>query len=599
MMSYPPQQETFSGPEASSERMPPGSFITGGREQFRTAAWLAAAYNEPGLWLTGGALVVAMGMIILLLGYIAWEGLAAFWPRNVVQIQLFDGTIVCGEVVRVERYVPQPSLLETLPDEIRQKAQRLLGDHGSIRRRLVRIGNYELTGEHFRWVSDFEIASDGESYPASITVFERRAWGRFFGFLQDFVTAEQVVASGSERVWEELTRVHPQALALWKKLRKLEWRDMGRINHRMEKARLQLRKVELDYGEESPEAARGRAEWEKLQAALESEAAELRQQIELVRNRLTQWALRVSTADGRETTLLLGDIVRAYQPNRLFWWQKLAIYRARVWEFLTDEPREANSEGGVFPAIFGTVLMTLLMSIGVVPFGVVAALYLREYAKSGWAVSAVRIAVNNLAGVPSIVFGVFGLGFFCYTVGATIDQLFFSARLPAPTYGSGGILWASLTLALLTLPVVIVATEEALAAVPNSMREGSYACGATKWQTIRRVVLPRAMPGVLTGMILAMARGAGEVAPLMLVGVVKLAPELPIDDQFPFFHPERSFMHLGFHIYDLGFQSQNAEAARPMVFATALLLVLIIFTLNLAAIFIRARLRRRFLGARF
>jgi phosphate transport system permease protein len=243
--------------------------------------------------------------------------------------------------------------------------------------------------------------------------------------------------------------------------------------------------------------------------------------------------------------------------------------------------------------------MTLLMSIAVVPFGVLASLYLREYAKAGPLVSGVRIAVNNLAGVPSIVFGVFGLGFFCYIMGANIDQLFFAAKLPNPTFGKGGVLWASFTLALLTLPVVVVATEEALAAVPGSMREGSYACGASKWQTIRRIVLPRAMPGIMTGFILAMARGAGEVAPLMLVGAVKLAPDLPIDGVFPFLHPDRSFMHLGFHIYDVGFQSQNSEAAKPMVFTTTLLLIAIITALNLASVWIRSRLRQKFLGGTF
>ena len=192
-----------------------------------------------------------------------------------------------------------------------------------------------------------------------------------------------------------------------------------------------------------------------------------------------------------------------------------------VWVFLSEEPREANTEGGVFPAIFGTFVMTLLMSLAVMPFGVLAALYLREYAKQGLIVRTVRIAVNNLAGVPSIVFGVFGLGFFVYLVGGTIDQLFFSTALPTPTFGTGGIVWAALTLALMTVPVVIVATEEALAAVPRGTREGSLACGASKWQTIQRVVLPAAAPGILTGLILAMARGAGEVAPLMLVGSLR------------------------------------------------------------------------------
>ena len=160
-------------------------------------------------------------------------------------------------------------------------------------------------------------------------------------------------------------------------------------------------------------------------------------------------------------------------------------------------------------------------------------------------------------------------------------------------------LWASLTLALLTLPVVIVATEEALAAVPGSMREGSYACGASKWQTMRRIVLPRAGPGIMTGMVLAMARGAGEVAPLMLVGAVKLAPELPMDGQFPFLHPDRSFMHLGFHIYDVGFQSQNSQAAQPLVFTTTLLLIAIVLVLNVTAIWVRSRLRRKFSSDKF
>ncbi|MEX0713548.1 MAG: PstA family ABC transporter permease, partial [Pirellulales bacterium] len=368
------------------------------------------------------------------------------------------------------------------------------------------------------------------------------------------------------------------------------------------------------------------------------------------------------------TALALAEVVRAYPANQLSTFRRLGVYASRWAEFLLDEPRAGNSEGGVFPAIFGTVVMTLVMTVAVVPFGVLAALYLREYAKAGLVVSAVRIAINNLAGVPSIVFGVFGLGFFCYIMGHYIDagpsapwqprswfvllggltvaaaaalivsllagrapaagrrllgalavglwlaclaltvlalaktpffEGFFVARLPDPTYGKGGLLWASLTLALLTLPVVIVATEEALSAVPRSMREGSYACGASKWQTVWRIVLPRAMPGIMTGMILAIARGAGEVAPLMLVGAVNVAPKLPLDSEPPFLHPERSFMHLGFHVFDLGFQSPNSEAAKPMVFTTALLLILIIALLNIMAVWIRSRLRRRFMSSQF
>ena len=237
--------------------------------------------------------------------------------------------------------------------------------------------------------------------------------------------------------------------------------------------------------------------------------------------------------------------------------------------------------------------MVMIMSALATPLGVLAAFYLREYARQGTMVSIVRIAVNNLAGVPSIVFGVFGVGFFIYFIGGTIDQLFFPEALPTPTFGTGGILWASLTMALLTVPVVIVSTEEGLAAVPKGTREASLALGATKFETSWRVVIPAVMPSILTGLILAMARAAGEVAPLMITGVVKLAPSLPVDGLWPFIHLERKFMHLGFHIYDVGFQSPNVDAARPMVFATTLLLILMVILLNIAAIYLRNRLRKK------
>jgi phosphate transport system permease protein len=330
-------------------------------------------------------------------------------------------------------------------------------------------------------------------------------------------------------------------------------------------------------------------------ALLDAETAQLREEN-------AGWGFEFEAAGGERRVLPLEQIVRAWQPNRLSTMGKLGVYFGRWWEFLSDDPREANSAGGVFPAIWGTVAMTLIMALLVAPFGMLAALYLREYASRGPVTTAVRIAINNLAGVPSIVYGAFGLGFFCYVLGAGIDEVFFRSALVAdnqPTFGTGGLLWASLTLALLTLPVVIVATEEALSAVPNSMREGSYACGAGKWQTIRRIVLPRALPGIMTGLILAMARGAGEVAPLMLVGVKKLALDLPIDGTFPFVHPEREFMHLAYLIYDVGFQSPNSQAAQPMVFTITFLLVAIIALLNVAAIWLRSRLKRRYVMQQF
>jgi phosphate transport system permease protein len=238
--------------------------------------------------------------------------------------------------------------------------------------------------------------------------------------------------------------------------------------------------------------------------------------------------------------------------------------------------------------------MVLLMTILVTPLGVIAAIYLREYANQGFITQTVRIAVNNLAGVPSIVYGVFGLGFFVYFVGGSMDRIFYPEAAPSPVFGTPGLLWASITLALLTLPVVIVATEEGLSRIPRALKEGSLALGATKAETLWRVVLPMATPSIMTGVILAIARAAGEVAPLMLVGVVKLAPTLPLDMNAPFLHLDRKFMHLGFHIYDVGFQSPNVEAARPLVYATAFLLVLVVAALNLSAVGLRNRLREKY-----
>lgn len=309
------------------------------------------------------------------------------------------------------------------------------------------------------------------------------------------------------------------------------------------------------------------------------------------------YTLLMVDANGKEQSMSLGQVMRVLRPNELSTLEKAWVYAGNVWTVLTTEPREANTEGGIFPAIFGTVMMVIIMSFIVTPLGVLTALYLGEYARQGVIIRTVRIAVNNLSGVPSIVFGVFGLGFFVYGVGGTIDALWFSEHLPTPTFGTGGILWASLTLALLTVPVVIVATEEGLAAVPREYREGSIGLGATKWETIWKVVLPSALPGILTGLILAMARAAGEVAPLMLTGVVKLAPAMPIDGTWPFLHLDRKFMHLGFHIYDVGFQSPNVEAAKPMVYVTTLVLILVVVTLNLTGIALRNRMRRKYAGS--
>jgi phosphate transport system permease protein len=384
-----------------------------------------------------------------------------------------------------------------------------------------------------------------------------------------------------------------------RRIRSIERKEIGAVNHALERDRLALRRALLTSGENSEDYRRLKARIDANAVALQTRFAILAEEARGLKQRDERDTITFADIGGAEITLPLSAVVRAYYANDLSWGDAAGVYFSRWWEFLSESPREANTEGGVLPAIFGTFAMTVLMVILVAPIGVVTALYLREYARQGRLMALVRISVNNLAGVPSIVYGVFGLGFFAYLLGGNIDRLFYPERLPNPTFGTGGLLWASLTLALLTVPVVIVATEEALAAVPRSMREGSLACGASKWQTIRRIVLPRAMPGILTGIILAMARGAGEVAPLMLVGVVKLAPEMPIDGVFPFVHLERSFMHLGFHIYDVGFQSRNSEAGKPMVFVTTLLLIALVAAMNVAAIVMRTRLKRKFAGEHF
>lgn len=576
--AVPPPAETATAPSTTSTG---ASGIV--RRRARTSL---LAHGQPLVWLTGGAVVVCVFMIAGLLLLVLVQGIATFWPQPVVEVTLKDGkTRIMGEVVRRERYRP------SLATNDRELAQR----------ELIRTGNFELTQEHYRWVKASEVFE--EVSPSWSLVIERLTNdGRFYGVLTGFRKDGEEITTDPAEAWALYQRDHAAVVQRVEAREKIERDASGSVNRRERAARLAVFQAELDCGPDSIAAAVARERYHTVQAEAAEAIQRYSEEIASLNKENQRDQLVLRTAQGQTKLLSLGEIDRAYPANQLTLGQKLRIYLSRWWEFLTAWPRNANSEGGVFPAIWGTAVMTILMSLAVVPFGVMAALYLREYARAGPIVSVVRIAINNLAGVPSIVFGVFGLGFFCYIVGDSIDNLFFRAQKLAdkdPTYGKGGLLWASLTLALLTLPVVIVATEEALAAVPRSMREGSYACGASKWQTIWRIVLPRAMPGILTGMILAMARGAGEVAPLMLVGAKKIAQNLPVDGVFPFLHPDRSFMHLGFHIYDVGFQSPDSESAKSMVYTTTLLLIVLIFALNLAAIWLRARLRKRHQAGHF
>jgi phosphate transport system permease protein len=528
------------------------------------------------IWLTGAALAAALAMIVGIVLLVASRGLVVFWPHPLVELTLVDG----------KKYVVEELAREPIPTAT--------DDADPGERIQVRLGNRDLYGLDFRWIPESDIASRTE--PPDAVLVERREYGPFQGFLAavEEEGKPRVAAPDPGRfaLLERLVRVADRRT---REIEKLEQGEIGRVNSELDHKRLEIRKLEKEGQAKSAEVAALRADIEGLQARY----AALREKADALIAENGENTVVFADANGTEKEIPVAAVVRFYRPNRLGFFGRLGVYFARLGEFVSGEPRESNTEGGVFPAIFGTVMMVILMSAAVMPFGVVAALYLREYARQGPLVRAVRIAVNNLAGVPSIVFGVFGLGFFVYLTGGAIDKLFYSANLPDPTFKTGGILWASLTLALLTVPVVIVATEESLAAVPRGAREGSYALGATKWQTIRRVVLPAALPGILTGLILAMARGAGEVAPLMITGVVKLAPQLPFDGNFPFFHFERKFMHLGFHIYDVGFQSPNVEAAKPMVYMTTLLLLGVVVALNLAAILIRERLRRKLRSATF
>lgn len=551
------------------------------------------AVGEPALWGFGGALALGILLICGFLIGILWNGLNTFWPKPIEVVSLHDGTKVAGQPTRSNLFRVDEKILKTLSPETQAHIQE---NEGYANRQLYRTGNYDLYGDDFRWISEFEVR--GTERPADFMLFERQEWGIFIGRIAS-ITLDGKKHDPTALSLSELRHAQKTARARFDEIRTIERKEIGAINHEMERARLELRRIERKDGIESQAYQDRLARHALRDAELQQRFAELQAKANAVKAEDARYRIELQEVSGRTKEIALSQVVRFHAPNDLGVFGKLGVYLSRWAEFLTGEPREANTEGGIVPAIFGTVVMTLLMVFVVAPFGVITALYLREYAKQGRIVAMVRIAVNNLAGVPSIVYGVFGLGFFAYTVGGGIDALFFPERLPNPTFGTGGILWSALTLALLTVPVVIVASEEALSAVPRSIREGALACGASKWQTIRSIVLPHALPGIMTGLILAMARGAGEVAPLMLVGVVKLAPELPIDGFFPFIHLERSFMHLGFHIFDVGFQSRNSEAGKPMVFVTTLLLLALIVLMNASAIYIRNNLKKKFVGSQF
>ena len=537
--------------------------------------------GHPWIWLTSGAVSLSLLAVLGLIALLAVRGLGYFWPAGIVQWQVKqqDGTQtqLIGEIY-ADEWIQTQRLIESGVAVTNSQAEE-------TQRFLIKTGNREYNPTDFYWVLAPDIVE--QTKPENVAVFERVRHGSFYGFVSAIQQDGKLV---SQPEAPQLQALLQRTVELNEQIAYLQNKQIASVNYQLEELRLKKKALKLEQGLTADKVE----ELGQQQKQLELEYSQLEQNLFALRKMAARDQVLVVDMSGQTQTLPLADILTISYPNRMNLWDKLSYFVSRLIGFVSEDPREANTEGGVFPAIFGTVFMVMLMAVIVTPFGVVAAIYLHEYAHKGFITKLIRIAVVNLAGVPSIVYGVFGLGFLVYMLGGSIDKLFYPEALPSPTFGTPGVIWSAITLAILTLPVVIVSTEEGLSRIPVSMRNASMALGATRAETLWRVILPMASPAIMTGLILAIARAAGEVAPLMLVGVVKSAPMLPIDGNFPYVHLERKFMHLGFHIYDVGFQSPNVEAARPLVYATALLLVTVIVSLNITAIAIRNHLRNKY-----
>ena len=533
--------------------------------------------GAPWIWLTGGAVSISLISVLGLLLLIGWKGLTYFWPAPLYMWHTEDNKVLVGQLYSRDEVPISHIHVAGLND-------KLQGKESAVRLN-IKIANRERNPADF--ISILNVKLHDETQPQGWAVIDRENNGQFYGLPVGYVSTSGRI---EKEVKDHVAQGMAQAQAIRLQVHELIEQKVKVYGHKLEMLRLEKRRKELN-GTMTPAYL---TEYRLNKNDLDNRMSLAEDKIDQLRDQLGQQAVILQDMTGEKVSVPIAQVLRMWYPNAMSWTEKVTHWAKGVWIFLSDNPRESNSEGGVFPAIFGTILLVLLMSIVVMPLGIVAAVYLHEYAKDNMFTRLIRVAVINLAGVPSIVYGVFGLGFFVYTIGGEIDKLFFADRLPAPTFGTPGLLWSALTLAVLTLPVVIVATEEGLTRIPNSIRHGSLALGATQFETVWKIVLPMASPAMITGLILAIARAAGEVAPLMLVGVVKLASNLPVDNQFPYLHLERKFMHLGFHIYDLGFQTTNIEAARPLVYATAFLLVAVIISLNLTAISIRNNLREKY-----
>ncbi len=550
------------------------------------------------------------------------NGLVVFWPHPIQQISLADGTTLLGQRWEEEidpltgrrRIKFYCANMEDMPpfrwiyeDEIVHQAQP------PDVFKLDRTANLHYIGyfREIRFAGQFPSQPDPEAMEAS-------AGGNRVALSTQAASAALPQAlpggngtSAQQTDWASKAEQLAAAIAWARQLESAEvapWRQKenqlarqlnDQIKYALIEARYELQRLlQAGWPETDP---RCQAISERIAQLTEEENRLKAQAHQLATERAKrETELRHHVAvfvdgQGREKPIPLVDIVRFSTPNSMTLWAKCRFCLAKWWELLSDQPREANQDGGIFPAILGTVLLVFLMAIVAFPLGILAGVYLGEYARDNLLVRWVRVAVNNLAGIPSIVYGIFGLGFFIYLCGGTLDGWFYPARVEArePVFGQPCILWAALTLGLLTLPVVIVSTEEALRQIPWEIREGSYALGATRLQTLLRVLLPMASPGIMTGFILAMARAVGEVAPLMITGAVKSAPP-PLSPDFPFLRLDRQFMHLGYHILDISCKSPNVEATKGLVYVTTLLLLAFVLVLTSTAIWLRNRMRKRY-----
>lgn len=544
--------------------------------------------GETRVWITGLGLSAGLIMTLSILGLIFYYGLSVFWPKDIVTANIPEEIAIKDkkgntsasfwgvEVKRVEQKIPGRSTAEK-PISVQYYT-----------------ANRDAYGQSFVFILEEQLEVSPELDP-NIMMMERESESRaIVKPLQIVVDGKTIKADSPDFIKE-----FDKALKNSANKRHAAEELVGGILLDIANEIKDLKVVIFKKKEAGEDFSSEQTEMNRLKNLADVNAKLVNDFYE----EKDKDSLTVQVnPNGMTYDMPIGEVIRYNFPNQLGTFGRMSLFCENIYEYVTSNPREANTEGGIFPAIIGTLVMTIVMCIPVTFFGVITAIYLHEYAKENLVTRAVRIAINNLAGVPSIVFGAFGLGFFIYFIGSNIDDFFFKDWKLAtgePIFGTGGLLWASLTLALMTLPVVIVSTEEALSSVPHGLREGAMGCGATKWQSIWTVILPSATPGIITGMILAMARGAGEVAPLMLVGVVKLAPSLPVNASAPFVHLDQKFMHLGFHIYDLGFQSPDSEAAKPMVFATTLFLIITVTGLNLTGIIIRQRLKKRFATGAF